>query len=462
MRIHQPVCSRASQPPGKRRETSFADSRVRNRFSWPVGSAASRRLRYREQSRFADGRLGAHAWRTFRSRLCKMHQRANHHQQGIRAACRSRGNSCGSGRVDGPPQCCESPPMKVQLPVRQAILDRRTYEAPAEGRSDKVRLDFNENTSGCSPAVLRALRKITAKQVAMYPEYQAPTKRLALHFGVRPAELLLTNGGDDALRVFFDTFVEPGTHILICEPTFPMYRYYAEIAGARVDVIRYSREMEFPLEEVIAKLRQRPRVLFIANPNNPTGTLLREKELLRILRAATRTAVVMDEAYAEFSDFSAVPLVRKYPQLFVARTFSKVAGLAALRLGAVIGCESSLALVRRALPPFPVNLAALVAAEAATSDGTAMQRYVGEVKRLRAWLAAELLKVGVKTYPSAGNFLLANFGPSGPALFRRLERQGILLRDRSKDMGPGFVRITIGTSSELRRLMRFVRKEWKS
>ena len=179
------------------------------------------------------------------------------------------------------------------------------------------------------------------------------------------------------------------------------------------------------------------------------------------MRAATRTVVVMDEAYAEFSDFSAVPWIRRYPQLFVARTFSKVAGLAALRLGAVIGCESSLALVRRALPPFPVNLAALVAAEAATRDHTTMRSYVSEVKRLRAWLAEELHTIGVKTYPSAGNFLLANFGPSGPALFRKLERQGILLRDRSKDMGPGFVRITIGTSSELQRLLRQVRKEWK-
>jgi len=351
--------------------------------------------------------------------------------------------------------------MKVQLPVRKAILNRRTYEAPAEGRSDKVRLDFNENTSGCSPAALRALSKLTAKQVAMYPEYQAPTKRLARHLGVRPEELVLTNGGDDALRVFFDTFVEPRTSILICEPTFPMYRYYAEIAGARVDVLHYGTEMGFPLEGLIAELQKKPRVLFIANPNNPTGTLIREKEVQRILRAATHTVVVMDEAYSEFSDFSAVPWIRKYPQLFVARTFSKVAGLAALRLGAVIGCESSLALVRRALPPFPVNLAALVAAEAATSDCAAMQKYVREVQRLRVWLAKELHTLGVKTYPSAGNFLLANFGPSGPVLFRKLEREGILLRDRSKDMGSGFVRITIGTSSELQRLLRLIRKEWK-
>jgi len=351
--------------------------------------------------------------------------------------------------------------MKVHLPVRKAILNRRTYEAPAEGRSDKLRLDFNENTTGCSPAVRRALAKLTTKQLAMYPEYQAPTRRIARYFDVHPEELLLTNGGDDALRVFFDTFVESGSSILICEPTFPMYRYYAEISGARISVLRYGREMEFPLESVIAALRKKPRVLFIANPNNPTGTLLQKEELRRILKAATHTAVVMDEAYAEFSGFSAVPWIHKHPQLFVAKTFSKVAGLAALRLGAVIACEESLALVRRAMPPFPVNLAALVATEAAVADRATMQAYVSGVKRLRGWFAAELEKLGVKTYPSAGNFLLANFGPSGPALFQKLEKTGILLRERSKDIGPGFVRITIGTQHEMRRLLKTIRKEWK-
>lgn len=351
--------------------------------------------------------------------------------------------------------------MKVQLPVRQAILDRRTYEAPAEGRSGKVRLDFNENTSGCSPAVRRALAKLSIKQLAMYPEYQKPTERLARYFGVRPEELLLTNGGDDALRVFFDTFVEPNISILICEPTFPMYRYWSEIAGAQVCALRYGTSMEFPLEEVLGALRKNPRVLFIANPNNPTGTLIGEKELRCILEAATQTVVVMDEAYAEFSDFTALPWIHEYPQLFVARTFSKVAGLASLRLGAVIGCVDSLALVRRAMPPFPVNLAALVAAAAAVGDPARMRAYVAEVKRMRLWVAKELCELGVKAYPSAGNFLLADFGPTGPALFRRLEKKGILVRDRSKDMGNGFVRITMGTAAEMRQLLKIIRKEWK-
>ena len=308
--------------------------------------------------------------------------------------------------------------MKVRLPVRKAILQRKTYEAPAEGRLNKLRLDFNENTSGCGPAALRALRKLTPKQLAMYPEYAESTRRIASYFGVAAEELLLTNGGDDALRVFFDAFVEPTSHILICEPTFPMYRYYAEIAGARVETLRYGAEMEFPLDELVAALRKKPSVLFIANPNNPTGTLLRPDAIKNILRAATNTVVVIDEAYAEFSGVTMLPWIRKYPQLFVARTFSKAAGLAGLRLGAVMARRDSLAILRRAMPPFPVNVAALVAAEAALQEGTAIRNYVKQTRIVRERFAGELQRLGVKTFASAGNFLLGRFWSAWPGAFQ--------------------------------------------
>jgi histidinol-phosphate aminotransferase len=344
--------------------------------------------------------------------------------------------------------------MKVLLPVRKAILKRRTFEAPAEGRFGKIRLDFNENTAGCNEAARKALARLSAKAIAMYPEYEAPTRKLARHFRVRPDELLLTNGGDDALRVFFDTFVDPGSHILICEPTFPMYRYYAEIAGAGVNALRYTPEMEFPLEKVLVTLRKKPRVMFLANPNNPTGTLVAKPAIAKILRAATHSVVVMDEAYSEFSGASVAPWIQRYPHLFIAKTFSKATGLAGLRLGAVIAQRGSLAMVRRALPPFPVNSAALVAAVAAIEDRKNIASYVREVKHLRGWLTTELEKRNVRVFPSDGNFVLADFGVAGPAIFRGLERRGILVRERSKDIGPGFVRISIGTEVELKELLR--------
>jgi histidinol-phosphate aminotransferase len=348
--------------------------------------------------------------------------------------------------------------MTVQLPVRQAILERRTYDAPAEGREGKVRLDFNENTAGCSRAVLQALRKMSPKQLAMYPEYERSSKRLARYFRVRAEELLLTNGGDEALRVFFDTFVDAGSSVLICEPTFPMYRYYGEIAGARIEALRYGPEMDVPISGILAALEKKPRVFFIANPNNPTGTLSQADAIEKILCAAPDTAVVIDEAYADFSGVTLVPRIGKYANLFIARTFSKAAGLAALRLGAVIANADSLSYLRRAMPPFAVNLAALVAAEAAVRDRAAIRRYVAGIRRSREWFAGELRKLGVKTFASAGNFLLANFGLGGPQLFQRLEHEGILVRERTHDLGPGFVRITIGTPAEMKLLLKKIKQ----
>jgi histidinol-phosphate aminotransferase len=348
--------------------------------------------------------------------------------------------------------------MKAQLPTRQAILDRRTYEPPGEGRADKVRLDFNENTAGCSPAVQRALGKLTPKLLSMYPEYERGTRRLARHFQVTPEELLLTNGGDDALRLFFDAFVDAGSSVVICEPTFPMYRYWGEVAGAKIEVQRYGPAMEFPLEGVLQALAARPRVVFLCNPNNPTGTLLDKSVIETILKAATNTAIVLDEAYAEFSGVTVVPWINEYPQLFVARTFSKAAGLAGLRLGAVIARAESLSVLRRATAPFPVNVAALAAAEAAVGDSKTMKLYVKNILRTRCWFEKELHKLSVNTYPSAGNFLLADFGPRGSEMCAQLFKEGVLLRDRAKDIGRGIVRVSIGTQKEMERLLKLIKR----
>ncbi|MGB2629463.1 MAG: histidinol-phosphate transaminase [Candidatus Acidiferrum sp.] len=348
--------------------------------------------------------------------------------------------------------------MKTSLPVRKAILARQTYEAPAEGRRGKIRLDFNENTTGCSEASRKALARMTAKEIATYPEYEDSTRKIARYFGVRTSEVALTNGGDDALRVFFDTFVEPRDRILICEPTFPMYRYYAEIAGARVDALRYTSEMEFPEGAAIAALRRRPKLFFLANPNNPTGTLVGRECLRRLLSVARHTVIVLDEAYSDFCGFTGVPWIERYAQLFIAKTFSKAAGMAGLRLGAVIGQRDSLALVRRALPPYPVNAAALAAAVAAIQEKKSITGYIETVKRLRTWFSVELRKREVRVYPSAGNFLLADFGKLGPALFSRLASRDILVRQR-RDLGAGFARVTIGTERELKLLLKFVPKK---
>lgn len=343
-----------------------------------------------------------------------------------------------------------------KIPVRRAVLSLAPYGAPDEGRAGKLRLDFNENTVGCSPAVLRALSGMTAEQMAMYPEYQATTRRLARFFRVRPEELHLTNGIDDALHLIADTFIEPGDAVVVVEPTFDMYRFFAELAGARVIALRYDEKMKFPVEDIIQELRGFPRVLYIANPNNPTGTLVQPADLRRILRAASKTIVLVDEAYWDFSGMTVLPWIRRYPNLMVARTFSKSAGLAALRIGCLFARREILSIMRRACTPYPVSTAALVAAEAAIRDTRFGRAYTREVLQSRKLLEKGLARLGARVFPSSANFVLADFGFQATRMVRALERKGILVRERKDFPRKGFVRISAGTRADTRRVLRAI------
>jgi histidinol-phosphate aminotransferase len=324
-----------------------------------------------------------------------------------------------------------------------------------EGRAGYLRLDYNENTVGCSPAVKAALARMTREEVAMYPEYEATRRRLARYFRVRPEELVLSNGADESLRLIFDAFVERDDRILLAHPTFTMYYLYAALFEARITQLRYDAQMRFPLEDVLRALRAKPRVFFLANPNNPTGTLVPAEDIRRILGAATRTLVVVDEAYFDFSGVTVLPWINRYPNLVVVRTFSKANGMAGLRLGCLMSDSETALAFRKAQPPFPVNTPALVAARAAAADRGYVKQYVKEILKNRRNLENALNRSGVRCFPSGGNFLLADFGPRAPQILKALERKRILLRDRTQDFGrPGFIRITIGTRPQMARLTR--------
>jgi histidinol-phosphate aminotransferase len=241
-----------------------------------------------------------------------------------------------------------------------------------------------------------------------------------------------------------------------------MYRFFSELAGARIKTLRYDDEMKFPVAAALDELRgsssAKPRVLFIANPNNPTGTLVQPKDLRRILRAASQTLVLVDEAYFDFSSFTVLPWIRQYSNLLVARTFSKAPGLAALRLGCLFARPEILDVMRRACSPYPVNTAALVAAEASIRDARFLRGYTREVLRSRALLEKGLTRLGAKIYPSEANFILADFGPRAHRLVLALERKGILVRERKDFSREGFMRISAGTRADTRRLLRAIKE----
>jgi histidinol-phosphate aminotransferase len=345
--------------------------------------------------------------------------------------------------------------MKPAVSVRSAVARMRPYHPPLEGRDEKLRLDFNENTIGCSPKVREAIRNLTSATVSMYPEQESVRRELARFFEVHPDELLLSNGTDEALHLIADAFIEPDNAVLLVEPTFAMYRFYSELAGARIQALRYDAAMQFPMSALLAALRKSPRVFFLANPNNPTGSVLRPAELRGILKAATNTLVVVDEAYFEFSGITILPWIRRHNNLVVTRTFSKAAGLAGLRLGCIFANPAIAAYFRKAQSPYPVNVAALVAARATIRDRAFLRNTLREFRRSRKELERGLTKLGVPFFPSAANFVLLFLGTRAKEVVASLARQGILIRDRCSDFGgEGYVRITFGTLSQTRRVLR--------
>jgi len=184
--------------------------------------------------------------------------------------------------------------------------------------------------------------------------------------------------------------------------------------------------------------------------------LVPPEDLRRILKSASRTLVLVDEAYFDFSGLTILPWIRRYSNLLVARTFSKSAGLAALRVGCLFAAPALLSPMRRACSPYPVNTAALVGAEAAVRDKRFVRSYTREVLLSRALLEKGLVCFGARIYPSAANFVLADFGPAAHGLVRALERKGILVRERRDFPRPGFVRISAGTRADTRRVLRAI------
>jgi len=344
---------------------------------------------------------------------------------------------------------------------RPAVLRMAPYSPPTAGRQGKLRLDFNENTLGCSPRVLEHLRsRLSADALAVYPEYSEARRELAAFFGVAENELLLTNGTDEAIQLVVNTYVEPGEQVCLLKPSYAMYRFYAEAAGAVLREIPYPPDtLAFPLEALLEAVNEATRAVFIANPNNPTGTGLCLDDIVRILEKAGQAAVLVDEAYFEFCGVTALGLIGSYPNLFVSRTFSKVYGLAALRLGCLFSQSHNIACLHKVQSPYSVNALAALAACAAIRDQDYVRNYVEEALAARELLYREFERLGIPYYPSQANFVLMRAGERAVWIRDRLREAGVLVRDRSYEL-PGCVRVTVGTREQVRRFIAALEKIW--
>ncbi len=351
--------------------------------------------------------------------------------------------------------------MSKPLKPRQAVLDMAPYSPPSSGRAGKLRLDFNENTVGASPRVVEVLkRRLSEEGLAVYPEYEEARPRLAGFFGVAPQELLLTNGTDEAIQLLISTYVDDGDDVLLLRPSYAMYRFYAEVAGASVREIPYRPEdLAFPIDELLNAIRPRTRAILLANPNNPTGTGIGLTEIIRILAEAPNAAVLFDEAYYEFSGVTAMPLLNDYPNLFVSRTFSKVYGMAAMRLGCLFSQAANVAYLHKCQSPYSVNALAAMAAEAAIEDPDYIQDYVKEIVAARDLLYEGFSKRGIRHYDSQANFVLFEAGDRAVEIRDYLRSRNVLVRDRSYEL-PGCVRVTVGTREQVERFFAALEEIW--
>jgi histidinol-phosphate aminotransferase len=335
------------------------------------------------------------------------------------------------------------------------------YSPPTGGRADKLRLDFNENTIGASPRVVEFLKqRLTESQLSVYPEYADAKRDLAGYFKVDPDDFILTNGTDEAIQVLINTYVDDNDEVITLAPSYAMYRFYAEVAGARLHEIPYRRgTLSFPFEELIEAVTPETRAVLIANPNNPTGSGTMRANLERILEKAEGAAVLVDEAYYEFCGVTMLPLLNDYPNLFVSRTFSKVFGMAAMRVGCLFSQSGNVEFLHKAQSPYSVNTMGALAARAAVEDTEYIRKYVTEVLAARELLYVELEKLGIPYFPSQANFVLFQAGDRAIPIRDELRRRGVLVRDRSYEIA-GCVRVTVGTRDQIRRFIEELKQIW--
>ena len=329
---------------------------------------------------------------------------------------------------------------------------------------DGLRLHLNENTGGCSPKVIEALRALSPMDAAIYPDYGRVNDVCARHLGVDPARLLLTNGLDEGILAAAIAYLQrdPGPAArpvtgaasaagtgspegLIAEPCFGMYADCIEAVGGRIVRVAPPPDLQFPLGAMLAAITPRTRVVYLTSPGNPTGLLIPPTAVHALARALPDGLVFVDEAYADFTDAHFLGELRSAPNVVVGRTFAKAYGLAALRIGAVVGDEAVIARLRRSLPPYSINAAAAVALEAALGDQAHLDAYRAQVRASKARVYAVCDRLGLGYWPSEANFVLVRIGERATAVVEALRRRRIFVRDRSSEPGcAGCIRITAG------------------
>lgn len=366
-------------------------------------------------------------------------------------------------------------PLRVAPPIppRREVADFEPYIPGRDMETVKkmyrlktvVKLASNENPLGPSPKARAALRA-ASDRLHRYPDGFSVALRetLAKKLGVKTSQLMLGAGSDELIELLAKTFLNPGDEIIVSDHAFIRYKMAGELMGARVITVPTT-DLTHDLEAMAAAVTPRTKFLFVANPNNPTGTYNTREQLEEFLiTLPARVVPVVDEAYFEFArtrkDYpNAIDFFKAGRNLVVLRTFSKAYGLAGIRLGYGVAPEPMVDAVERVRPPFNISIPAQAAGQAALADTAHIRRTVTLVEREKKKLLQALKTLGTPGIPSAGNFVLIPIAPQkGQDLFEALLRRGVIVRAMDEYGLPEHIRVTIGRPEENRQFLNAYRQ----
>lgn len=343
----------------------------------------------------------------------------------------------------------------VRPEPKPGIMDIMAYvpgRESAPGGAKVWKLSSNETPLGASPAAIEAARKVLAR-AEIYPDGSSHALRdaIAAAHGLNPANIMCTNGSDEALGLLAQAYLRPGDEGVFTEHGFLVYRIYIQAAGA-VPVAVKEKDERADVDAILAAVTDRTRIVFLANPNNPTGTYIPFEEVRRLHAGLPKhVLLVLDAAYAEYvrrNDYEAgVELVAASENVVMARTFSKIHGLAGLRIGWLYAPAHILDALNRIRGPFNVNAAAIAAGAAAVGDRAHVERAAVHNDKWLRWVSDELAKLGLRVTPSVGNFVLVHFDGSGKSAAEADEfliARGFILRRVAGYGFPNALRMTIG------------------
>jgi histidinol-phosphate aminotransferase len=316
-----------------------------------------------------------------------------------------------------------------------------------------IKLASNENPFGSSPNVKEALIQ-ELDTLSLYPDGAAMELRnqLSSFLGVDAGQLVFGNGSDELVMLTARAYLQPGTNTVMANPTFSVYKTTATIEGAEVIEVPLVNGVH-DLSAMLQAINEQTRVVWVCNPNNPSGTIVNEEELVTFLnQVPSSVLVVLDEAYYEYVTDKTYPnsirLLPEYPNVIILRTFSKIYGLAALRIGYGIAAPEIIDSLNRVREPFNTSRLAQRAAIAALADQAFVDRCKQANEEGKAWIGQALEKQGLSYFPTQGNFILVETGRNGNEIFQSLLQKGVIIRSGAALGFPTAIRVTIGSKEQ--------------